>query len=82
MRNTLKLKFKFIRIEMTFAEASSDIQFCNDQQSMRFQLALSKISKTPFGVTFWGLKTQVSFSMIFKLGGVVISIYLFMLGFH
>lgn len=67
---------------MAFAQASSDIQFCSDQQCIRFQLALSKISKTPFGVPFWGLKTPVSFSMTFKLAGIVLSAYLFLLGYN
>lgn len=66
---------------MAFAQASSAIQFCSDKQTIRFQLALLKINKTPFGVPFWGLQTPVSFSMIFKLGGIVMSLYLFLLGY-
>ena len=70
------------RIEMAFAEAATDVQFSSDQQCIKFQLALAKISSTPFGVPLHGMRTPVSFSMVFKGTGLVLSIFLFLIGYR
>jgi hypothetical protein len=70
-----------IRIETAFASMPSSLMFATPTSVCHYRLALSKIRAIPLGINFFGLRKRITYQAMWMISSVVISIFLFMLGY-
>lgn len=70
-----------IRIETAFASMPSSIMFATPAAVCQYRLALSKIQAIPLGINFFGLRKRITYQSMWTISSVVVSIFLFLLGY-
>lgn len=74
----LYIQFSF---EIALGNAVSLDEFKSFENAVSYDLALAKARALPFGVKLYGTRSRISFSSIFRIVSIVVSIFLFILGY-
>jgi hypothetical protein len=69
------------RIESALGTIVSRDLFASKETSSKFDLALAKQRSLPFGVVFYATRARVSYSAIYKISSLIISIFFFFVGY-
>jgi hypothetical protein len=69
------------RIEIALGTIVSRDLFASKETCSKFDLALAKQRSLPFGVFFYATRARVSYSAIYKISSLIISVFFFFAGY-
>ena len=55
--------------------------FKNDFKICQYRLILSKLQTIPLGVNIYGLNERITYKLLWTIGSLIVSIFLFLLGY-
>lgn len=84
-RRSRKLEPNFLisnsRFEIALGRIVSRDLFASEETTSAFALSLARIRSLPFGIVFYATRARVSYSAIYSISSLIISVFLFFVGY-